>query len=292
MSDPQLPLLAAGLAAATVGLMVLSMLAFRHSLPNVDRRFMDPLSWPERVAWPLVRFLAHYFARGLSVETIERMRRQLVHAGWDFRMTPQQYFALRLLAATLAGTLSTLALIAVDRFSPALALVAVGFGYAAPALKLAEARKQRSRAIVRLLPTYLDFITMAVEAGLSLPGALLQATQNGPDGLLKQEIQRVNRDIKAGSGRIEALEAMATRLDLREVTSVVAALAQAERTGGSVGNTLRIQADQQRIERFQRAEKLAMEAPVKLIFPLVAFIFPTTFLVPAFPIVMKLLHDV
>lgn len=292
MSDLQLPLLAAGLAAATAGLLVLSMLAFRHSLPKADRRYMDPLSWPERLAWPLVGFLAHYFARGLSVETIERIRRQLVHAGWDFRMTPQQYFALRLLTATLAGVFGIVALTAIDRLSPALMVVMTAFGYAIPALKLAEARKQRSRTIVRMLPTYLDFITMAVEAGLSLPGALMQATQNGPDGLLKQEIQRVNRDIKAGAGRIEALEAMAARLDLREVTSVIAALAQAERTGGSVGNTLRIQADQQRIERFQRAEKLAMEAPVKLIFPLVAFIFPTTFLVLAFPIVMKLLHDV
>ena len=137
-----------------------------------------------------------------------------------------------------------------------------------------------------------DAVTMAVEAGLSLPGALQQATQNGPDGLLKKEIQRVNRDIKAGAGRIEALEALAERLNLREVTGVVAALAQADRSGGSVGETLRIQADQQRVERFQRAEKLAMEAPVKLIFPLVAFIFPTTFLVLAFPILMKLLHDV
>ena len=85
---------------------------------------------------------------------------------------------------------------------------------------------------------------------------------------------------------------MSERLEMREVTSVVAAIAQSERSGGSVGNTLRIQAEQQRVERFQRAEKLAMEAPVKLIFPLVAFIFPTTFIVLGFPIAMKLLHSV
>jgi len=85
---------------------------------------------------------------------------------------------------------------------------------------------------------------------------------------------------------------MAERLDSREIHSFTSALAQAERTGASLGQTLRIQADQRRTERFQRAEKLALEAPVKLVFPLVAFIFPTTFIVLGFPIVMKFLYEV
>ncbi len=292
MSEFGAPWLIASATAAALAMLVLAALAFRHSLPTLDRRFMDPLSWPERLLWPLVGFVAHYFARRLSAEQATRIQRELMHAGWDFRMSPQQYFSLRLLSMVLTAIVAALALLAIERLSWPWLLAAAAFGYAIPALKLREARRQRALGIVRLLPTYLDFITMAVEAGLSLPGALQQATQNGPEGLLKKEIQRVNRDIKAGAGRIEALEAMATRLNLREVTGVVAALAQADRSGGSVGETLRIQADQQRIERFQRAEKLAMEAPVKLIFPLVAFIFPTTFLVLAFPILMKLLHDV
>ncbi|XGA80316.1 type II secretion system F family protein [Halomonas sp. CH40] len=133
---------------------------------------------------------------------------------------------------------------------------------------------------------------MAVEAGLSLAAAIVKATTNGPPGLLRQELERVNRDIRAGAGRIEALEAMSSRLEIREVTQVVSALAQAEKTGSSVGETLRIQAEQQRVERFQRAEKKAMEAPVKLIFPLVAFIFPATFIVLGFPIVMRLVHGI
>jgi tight adherence protein C len=292
MSEPDAPWMIAVSVAAAIALPALAALAFRRSLPPLDRRFMDPLSLPERLAWPLVRFIAHYFARSMSAERATRIQRDLVQAGWDFRMTPQQFFSLRLLSVALITGCTALALLGLDRMSLMLLVAASLFGYAIPALKLREARRRRALDIVRMLPTYLDFITMAVEAGLSLPGALQQATQNGPDGLLKKEIQRVNRDIKAGAGRIEALEAMAERLNLREVTGVVAALAQADRSGGSVGETLRIQADQQRVERFQRAEKLAMEAPVKLIFPLVAFIFPTTFLVLAFPILMKLLHDV
>ena len=84
---------------------------------------------------------------------------------------------------------------------------------------------------------------------------------------------------------------MAERLDIHEVTSFVSAVVQAEKMGSSLASVLRIQAEQRRTERFQRAEKKAMEAPVKLIGPLVIFIFPTTFMVLAFPILMKFLHE-
>lgn len=282
----------AALAASSVALLVAAVYAFRRVVESPDRTYMDPLSFRLRLIWPLVLFFSHYFGRLLTVEYVERMNRQLVKAGWSFSITPEQFFSLRIVSALLLAAAAAAALLAVDRMSAVALLLAAAFGYLMPQMKLSEARKRRERSIIKMLPTYLDFITMAVEAGLSLPGALVQATRNGPDGLFKAELQRVNRDIKAGAGRVEALEAMATRLELREVTGVVAAIAQAERTGSSVGNVLRIQADQQRVDRFQRAEKLAMEAPVKLIFPLVAFIFPTTFIVLGFPIVMKLLHDV
>ena len=213
-------------------------------------------------------------------------------AGWSFQLSPEQFFGLRVVAGVAALLVGGFGMWLAGRFYWPLLPVFAAIGYMLPSLKLSEARRKRERAIIRSLPTYLDFIVMAVEAGLSLAGALVQATANGPDGLFKEELQRVNRDIKAGAGRIEALQGMATRLDLREVTGVVAALAQADRTGSDVGRTLRVQADQQRIDRFQRAEKQAMEAPVKLIFPLVAFIFPVTFGVLAFPIVMKLIHGV
>lgn len=84
---------------------------------------------------------------------------------------------------------------------------------------------------------------------------------------------------------------MADRLQITEVNSLVSALAQAEKTGASLGSTLRIQADQRRVERFQRAEKKALEAPVKLVFPLIVFIFPVTFMILAFPIAMKFMYE-
>ena len=105
--------------------------------------------------------------------------------------------------------------------------------------------------------------------------------------MLRDEFQRVLRDIRAGKARAIALRGMAARLNEPSVSHFTTAVIQAESMGMNLGPVLRAQADQRRTERFLRAEKLAMEAPVKLLFPLIAFIFPCTFIVLFFPIAMK-----
>ena len=280
----------AGALAGGLGLAAVA--AFRTAVARPDRAYMDPLPVSVRAIWPLVLFVSHYTSRFHSVDYLERLQHRLVRAGVSYRMSAEQFAAIRIVCAVLFGGISTAASAVVASGSLAATLAAIAFGYAVPNLKLREQRSHRERAICKLLPTYLDFITMAVESGLSLSSALAQATTHGPRGVLAMELERVNRDITAGAGRLEALDALAERLDMREVSSVVSAIKQADRSGGSIGATLRIQAEQQRVDRFQRAEKLAMEAPVKLIFPLVAFIFPTTFILLGFPIAMKLLHHV
>jgi tight adherence protein C len=130
---------------------------------------------------------------------------------------------------------------------------------------------------------------MAVEAGLNLTGALQQAMQKGPKGPLRNEFGVVLRDLRAGITRADALRRMVDRLQVNDITGFVNAMIQAERMGASLAATLRLQSEQRRNERFQRAEKMAMQAPVKLIFPLIVFIFPVTFIVLGFPIVMKFL---
>jgi tight adherence protein C len=101
----------------------------------------------------------------------------------------------------------------------------------------------------------------------------------------------VVRDLRAGVPRADALRRMEKRLEMEEITSFVGTVIQAEKMGARLGSALRVQALQRRTERFQRAEKLAMEAPVKLILPLIVFIFPVTFIVLAFPIVMKFMME-
>ena len=162
-------------------------------------------------------------------------------------------------------------------------------GYFYPSLWLGDVRGRRAKAVQRTLPAYLDFITMAVDAGLNMTGALTQAMDKGPPGPLKHEFFMVVRDLRSGLPRADALRRMEARLQMGEITSFVGPVIQAERMGASLGSALRVQAEQRRIERFQRAEKAAMEAPVKLIGPLMMFIFPVTFIVLGFPIAMKFL---
>ena len=116
-------------------------------------------------------------------------------------------------------------------------------------------------------------------------------TQHGPVGVMRNEFQRILRDMRAGKSRSDAMRDMALRVNDPSVTNFTNAVIQAERMGMSLGPVLRAQADQRRSERFLRAEKLAMEAPVKMLFPLLAFIFPCTFIVLFFPIVMKFMHS-
>ncbi|RPH61181.1 MAG: type II secretion system F family protein, partial [Burkholderiales bacterium] len=125
----------------------------------------------------------------------------------------------------------------------------------------------------------------------NLGAALGQAAQYGPPGALRDEWQRVLRDVHAGQPRHEALRTMAARLALPGVSSLVAALLAAERQGASLAPILRAQAEQRRTERFLRAERMAMEAPVKMLFPLVLCIFPGTFAILLFPIVHQLLQE-
>ena len=160
-----------------------------------------------------------------------------------------------------------------------------------PLVWVRDCAKTRENAILRQLPFVLDLITLAVESGLNLTGAIVETVEKGPAGVLRDELATVLRDIRAGARRAEALESMGARIKLPAVTNLVAGLIAADRQGGAIGALLRGQALQRRNERFARAEKLAMEAPVKMLFPLIAFIFPCTFIILFFPIFHRLVAE-
>lgn len=160
-----------------------------------------------------------------------------------------------------------------------------------PLLWLRERGLRRRQRILRELPLLLDMTTLCVEAGQNLQGALHHTASLCAPGILRDELNYCLSEIRTGRPRIEALRAMAVRTGTAEVSLWVAAIAQAESMGMSLGPLLRSQSDQRRQERFHRAEKLALEAPVKMLLPLIFCIFPCTFIVLAFPIVMKILQS-
>jgi tight adherence protein C len=164
-------------------------------------------------------------------------------------------------------------------------------GYFYPDLWLTERRKKRQRLVIKDLPVFLDFIVMTVEAGMNITGGIEQATQKGPPGPLAQEFNRLLRDLRSGLPRAEALRRMADRMDMSQISSFTGSLIQADRVGASLGQTLRAQASQRREERFMRAEKLALEAPVKMMLPLVMFFFPLVFLVLGYFIYLRMKQE-
>ena len=160
-----------------------------------------------------------------------------------------------------------------------------------PVARLRDRAASRQRAMLRQLPFFLDLISMSVEAGLNLGAALAQAVDRGPPGAMRDALAQLLRDLRAGRPRDEAMRALAARAQLPAISSLVAALASTQKQGASLGPILRAQAEQRRTERFLRAEKLAMEAPVKMLMPLVLFIFPGTFAVLLFPVVSRLIAE-
>lgn len=282
-----------------VGVAVLLLLASIRSaivVPQRDDQSRDesprdepPLWW--RITWPLVRGLERWPGGLLAQPGRKRLADRLWRAGLGHALTPEQFQVGRLLAALAAAGLVLLVLMPLGQVPVGLALCAGGLGFFVPVTWLNDRIAVKVRKVLRDLPFYLDVLTLALESGLNLTSAMRQAVDKGPSGPLKVEFVKVMRDLRAGRSRAEALRMMADRLALPQVSSLVSALLTAERQGASLGVVLRAQAEQRRHERFMRAERLAMEAPVKMLFPLVLFIFPCTFLILFFPVVSRILQE-
>jgi tight adherence protein C len=287
------------LVAALVGLafvgfaasVIYSAVRLREEVPDEDREYLDPLPKGLRLLWPVLRLVDYHVCQRLPPRLLEGPAESLRLSGLLYLMSPTQFLALCLVGMVGFLGLTLIAFKIIDVDSTLALLGAAAFGFIYPRVWLKDSLKKRQKLVVKALPVYLDFLTMGVEAGLNMAGAIGQAVAKGPAGPLKNEFAFVIRDLRAGLTRAEALRRMDERVRIPQVTSFISAVIQAERMGASLGPTFRTQADQRRTERFQLAEKLAMEAPVKLIFPLVAFIFPVTFLVLMFPIAVKFMQS-
>ena len=155
-------------------------------------------------------------------------------------------------------------------------------------------RKERVRAvrrgIMRELPDALDLLAAGVEAGLGLEQAINVLLERGRQGFIFHEFSEMMRTIRMGRSRRDALRFLSRRVDDPDFSTFITALVQAERLGVSIGATLKTQAVQLRTKRFQQVEKLALEAPVKLLFPLIVFIFPVVFIILFGPIVIRFMQ--
>lgn len=212
-------------------------------------------------------------------------------SGWEFlsfkalvpiSLTPPWVLMVHLLTISLPAIRPT--------FLP-LCLMGILLTVLYPTMWLRSAVKLRQTQILRAMPFVLDLLTLSVEAGLDFMTAMQRSTERPVIDPLSEELLRVIREIQVGHTRRKALQAMSRRIDISDMRSVVNALVQADELGVSIGSILRIQSDQIRVRRFERAEKLANEAPVKLLAPLMIFIFPSVFLILLGPVVFKLIQQ-
>lgn len=252
------------------------------------------IPFTQRVIVPILRQIAEFIGRFTPQSIIEDTRRRLELAGnpafLGLRLGAAEFFVLQLLAGLgLFGLAYVLLLRAppLQHWGFSLALGGLGFYY--PRLWLNQQIARRKKEILKTLPDALDLLVICVEAGLGFDAAMQRVAERWNNELGKA-FARVLQEIALGRSRKDALRDMAARVDLPEMTTFVAAIIQAEQLGVSIAKVLHIQADQMRLRRRQRAEELARQAPVKMLFPLVFLIFPALFVVllgPALLIVIK-----
>lgn len=281
---------AVGLAFALVAWLVSKAIS---NVPGENRQYKDRPPIGFKLVWLPIQWISHFVAPVMRASSHQSHLIKLRQAGLDYSLSPSQFLASRLVLALLMGTIFFWVVGSFDSANIYLqgALFGSLFGYFYPVIWLNDRLAKRKSELLKTLPFFLDIITLCIEAGLNLQGAINQAVGNGPKGVMRDEFQRVLRDIRAGKSRAESLRAMADRLNEASIANFATAVIQSESMGMNLGPVLRAQADQRRSERFLRAEKLAMEAPVKMLFPLIAFIFPCTFIVLFFPIVMKFMNS-
>jgi tight adherence protein C len=274
--------------AIALTLAVVSTRKIVVDVPSEDRQYMDPPPRFYRMTWPLVRLTAFYCGWAVSEAQTMRIQEALRRAGQDYTLTPVQFFAGKIVASVLFGAGLGYVTAKVGPGAIAGLMVGVLAGFYLPEMWLSDMTKARNLKILKALPFFLDIVTMAVEAGMNLSSALQKSVEKVPPSPLVVEINRVLREIRAGKPRTDALRDMSARLNFPAMNSLVSALVQGELMGSSIGPILRAQSEQRRTERFQRAEKLALEAPVKMLGPLIMCIFPCTFIVIGFPIAVQL----
>jgi tight adherence protein C len=232
-----------------------------------------------------------------NVEEVRATRRRLINAGYRSGKAPVFYIGAKLLLAILMVCLMAmipaklLGFPSVSKLTFYYVLV-TACGYYAPALWLRRAIGSRKDALQRAIPDALDLMVVCVEAGLGLDQAIGRVGEEvkraHPE--LSDELNVLALELRTGVSRQEALRNLAHRTDLEEVRNLVALLVQTDRFGTSIGQALRVHADSMRTTRRMKAEELAAKLPVKLLLPLIFFIFPTIFIVVIGPACIKIVQ--
>jgi len=266
----------------------LDQFATRQVLTLEEIELSEPFS--ERVLKPLIQGIVGFVGRLAPRRNVEKLRHSLELAGSPYNWGAVEFLGVRGLSALICGALPFGLLLLARAPLPNLVLFTTllgVLGFYLPLIWLGRKIKRRQGEILKALPDALDLLTVTVEAGLGFDAAMNMVTEKW-DNELSWAFARTIAEIRMGKGRRAALRDMADRAEVPELTSFVAAIIQADQLGVSIARVLRIQSEQMRIRRRQRAEELAQQAPIKMLIPLTFLIFPAILVVLLGPAIPKL----
>ena len=248
----------------------------------------------ERVMIPIIRRVGEFSARFTPQKAIQDTARKLELAGNPWPIDAATFLAIRfILAVVLGGFLVAVVLISPPS-NPNDNFMYIGgatfAGFFLPHLMLTSRITRRQKEIRKAMPDALDLLTICVEAGLGFDAALSKVSDKW-DNELSLAFARTIREVQLGKVRRDALKDMSDRLGIAEMTSFVAAIIQSEQLGVSMAKVLRIQADQMRMKRRQRAEEEAHKAPIKMIIPMALLIFPTIMIIILTPAALQIANS-
>jgi tight adherence protein C len=243
-----------------------------------EQQLAKPLS--ERAIAPIVMGLGKTFNRFTPVGYLNNVQRKLVLAGSPVNLDAPSFVVIKVFTTLIGIVIAFFARPLAGSFTQTVMLVffPIILGFFGPDAWLARKIDDRRKSMQKALPDVLDMLVISVEAGLGFDSALARVVQTVP-GPLSEEFFRMLQETRVGVARREAMRHLSERTDLDELRSFLLAMMQAEAFGVSIARVLRVQADEMRVKRRQRAQEKAFAAPVKIVFPLVFCIFPALFVV-------------
>jgi tight adherence protein C len=246
----------------------------------------------ERVLIPFLRRVGEISARFTPQKLLLETNKKLELAGNPGRIDATTFLAARFIVPVVFDSF----LFLISKLAPdpwpvgrlLLALLIFGLlGFFFPQLWLTSRIQSRQHEIRKAMPDALDLLTICVEAGLSFDSAMQKVSEKW-ENQLSLAFARAIREVQLGKIRREALRDMSDRLGIAEMTSFTAAVIQSEQLGVSMAKVLRIQSEQMRMKRRQRAEEEAHKAPVKMIFPMGLLIFPSILIILMTPALIQI----
>ena len=262
-----------------------------ENLKKTETVIEEEMSVPfkDRIVTPFFDKMSKSLASVLPSSVITSLDGKLLRANGFYGLSSEQFLGLSgLIGFVLAVFVGEFLVISNQPANKILGfcLIAGLVGTLAPSLVLNHKIDSRAVALQRELPDVLDLLTVSVEAGLGFDGALVKLAEK-MKGEMVDEFTRMLHEVRIGVSRSEALRSLAARCNVQDVTLFTSSLIQADQLGVSIAKVLRIQSSDMRERRRQRAEESAMKAPIKMLFPLVFFIFPALFIVLLGPAALK-----